>query len=580
MDKNDIKNPQNQSASEENKADGVTTPNNERILSRVKEKTLELIDSGAYSKKQKRIKSTYSPPEILLPKDEKADTKKKYIGLGKYERRLKRARNVKAIMMGFALSFIALGVLLLLFKLQALNIHPAIIAVASVGAFPLGFLPVFFLVRIDEKKIAHELDRRFGLKERVSTSVEYLEDDSEMSILLRNDVREKIKKIDAGAIKAYKRMPLFVCALVLGMAMLLTGAIYPRAEAEDNTETDPDANILFELTEEQKDKLNEIKARVESSNMESEARDKAVAEIENLIIVLDNVAMSRKDALALVKLTTSKIDKITDDTGSQTEIYTALKKQNTPYTRELARLITKYDWEKFLIKRADVRALFVHKDAGSEVADLAQIKLETKRTLEFSSNELLKALETSGVGENDKLYSLLYKFTTENDPKHKQTDGEGLFGTQEIAKEMEYMSYNWAQGRLNDLFSIMGEEIYRELDLQNQSYAVGFGASNDIRSIFGLQKVIREDNTEEEETEDEEEKLPPEGADGGMGEGSVFGSDDAIYDKEHQSHVAYGDVIDKYYILMGSTEYTPEQKEMIQKYFETLFTGLEEKDED
>lgn len=580
MDKNDIKNPQNQSASEENKADGVTTPNNERILSRVKEKTLELIDSGAYSKKQKRIKSTYSPPEILLPKDEKADTKKKYIGLGKYERRLKRARNVKAIMMGFALSFIALGVLLLLFKLQALNIHPAIIAVASVGAFPLGFLPVFFLVRIDEKKIAHELDRRFGLKERVSTSVEYLEDDSEMSILLRNDVREKIKKIDAGAIKAYKRMPLFVCAFVLGMAMLLTGAIYPRAEGEDNTETDPDANILFELTEEQKDKLNEIKARVESSNMESEARDKAVDEIENLIIVLDNVAMSRKDALALVKLTTSKIDKITDDTGSQTEIYTALKKQNTPYTRELARLITKYDWEKFLIKRADVRALFVHKDAGSEVADLAQIKLETKRTLEFSSNELLKALETSGVGENDKLYSLLYKFTTENDPKHKQTDGEGLFGTQEIAKEMEYMSYNWAQGRLNDLFSIVGEEIYRELDLQNQSYAVGFGASNDIRSIFGLQKVIREDNTKEEETEDEEEKLPPEGADGGMGEGSVFGSDDAIYDKEHQSHVAYGDVIDKYYILMGSTEYTPEQKEMIQKYFETLFTGLEEKDED
>ncbi len=580
MDKNEIKNPKNQSVSEANKADGATTPSNERILSSVKKKTLELIDSGAYSKKQKRIKSTYSPPEILLPKDEKADTKKKYIGLGKYERRLKCARTVKSMMMGLTLSFIALGILLLLFKLEILNIHPAIMAVASVGAFPIGFLPVFFLIRIDKKKIARELDKRFGLKERVGTSVEYLEDDSEMSILLRNDVREKIKDIDAKEIKAYRRMPLFVCAVVLGLTMLLTGALYPRAGAEDNTETDPDASILFELTEEQRDRLNEIKTRVENSNMEAEARDKAVAEIENLIIVLGNIAMSRKDALDLVKLTTSKIDKITDDTGSQSELYESLKKQDTPYTREFARLITKYDWEKFLIKRDDIRALFVHKDFGSEVADMAQIKLDTKRTLELSSNEILKALEASGVNKNDKLYSLLYKFTMENDPKHKQTDGEGLYGTKETAKEMEYLSYNWAQKRLDDLFSIVGEEIYRELDLQNQSYSVGFGASNDIRSIFGLQKVIREDNTEEEAEEDTEEKLPPEGADGGMGEGSIFGSDDAVYDKEHQSHVAYGDVIDKYYILMGSTEYTPEQKEMIQKYFETLFTGLEEKDED
>lgn len=580
MDKNDIKNPQNQSVSEENKVDGVLSQGNERILSRVKEKTIKLIEDGAYSKERKRIKNTYSPPEILLPEDKKTETKKKYIGFGKYERRLKSARNVKSILMGLSLSFLALGILLLLFKLDVLNLYPAVIAVIAVGSFFIGFLPVFFLIRIDEKKIARELDERFGLKERVRTSVEFLEDDSDMSILLRNDVRKKIKDIDAKEIKAYKRLPLYVCAIIIGVAILLVGVIYPRPEVQNGNEDDPDANILFVLTEEQRDRLNEIKSRVDSSNMEEEARDEVVAEIENLVIVLDNVVMSRKDAFDLIKLTTAKIDKITDDTGSQSELYSSLKKQNTPYTREFARLITKYDWEKFLIKREEIRALFVHKDFGSEDADLAQIKLDTKRNLELSSNEMIKALEASGVSQDDKLYSLLYKFTMENDPKHKQTDGEGLYGTKETAKEMDYLSYNWAQGRLNDLFSIVGEEIYRELDAQNQNYSVGFGASNDIRSIFGLQKVIREDNTKEEAEEDTEEKLPPEGADGGMGDGSVFGSDDAVYDKEHQSHVAYGDVIDKYYILMGSTEYTPEQKEMIQKYFETLFTGLEEKEED
>ena len=580
MDKNDIKNPRNQSVSEENKAGGVDTPSNEKVLSNVKKKTIELIESGAYSKKQKRKKSTYSPPEILLPKDEEVETKKKYMGFGKYERRLKAARNVKSIMMGLSIAALTLGVLLLLFKLEVANIHPAIMAVAAACSFFVGFLPTFFLIRIDDKKIAQELDKRYGLKERAGTSVEYLENDSEMSILLRNDLREKLKKIDAKEIKAYKRMPLFVCIAILCLAVLITGVAYPRAEKEGNDEIDPDATVLFELTEEQKDRLYEIQTRVEGSNMENDAKEDVVAEIENLIIVLDNVAMSRKDALALIKLTTGKIDKITDDTGSQSEIYNALKKQDTKYTREFARLITKYDWERFLVKREDVRAIFVHKDAGSDVADLTQIKLETKRVLELSSSELLMALETSGVDKNDKLYSLLYKFTMENDPKHKQTDGDGLFGTSETAKEMEYLSYNWAQNRLNDLFSIVGEEIYRELDYQNQNYSVGFGAANDIRSIFGLQKVTREDNSKEEAEEDVDDKLPPEGADGGMGEGSVFGSDDAVYDKEHKSHVTYGDVIDKYYILMGNTEYTPEQKEMIQKYFETLFTGLEEKDED
>ena len=93
--------------------------------------------------------------------------------------------------------------------------------------------------------------------------------------------------------------------------------------------------------------------------------------------------------------------------------------------------------------------------------------------------------------------------------------------------------------------------------------------------------VYREDTTREEEDELEEDKNPPEDADGGGGNGNIFMGDDTVYDEETRTHVKYGDVIDIYYAIMQDGQYTPEQKEAIQKYFETLYKGFdEEKDED
>ena len=557
------------------------SPNDEKIARLVREKADELADKRNDSAKPTLKKSTYTPPEVLLPKDNSKKTKKKYLGFGKYERRLKCGRNVKSLFGGFALSFLVGGILLLVMKLNEWQINPLVVALSMIGAFFVAWLPIFLLHRVNEKRVANEIDAKFALKERASTAMEFIDDDSDMNVLLRNDVREIVEKIDAKAIKAFRFIALYICAFALGLTMLIVGIAYPtkNAEAGGGSDGDKEENTVFVLTESQKDKLNEIKASVEASNMEEEAKEAVVYEIENLVMVLGSVRMLKSDAIDLIKLTTDKIDKITDDTGSQSELYIALKNQDSAYTREFARLLTKCDWEKHVIKRTDIRELFIHEDFGSDTADLNQIKLDTTIILNNASTSMVKALESSGVDPTDPLYSLLYRFTFESDPTNKQTKGEGLYGTKEIANEMEYLSYRWGQNRLDDLFKIIGDDIYRELDAQNVNYSVGFGASNDIRSLFGLPKVNREDNTKEEADEDgEEDKEPPENADGGLGDGSVFGSDDAVYDKEELKHVVYGDVIDKYYIIMGNTEYTEEQKAIIQKYFETLFTGLEEEE--
>ena len=580
MDKKLKKNPEIESVSEENKVNIKATPNREKMLENVKNKTIELIESGAYKKPKKE--SAYTPPEILLPRDNSEKTKKIYLGFSKFERKVKTARIIKSILFGFGLAFLVAGILVILSRTNVMSLDAWVVALISAGSFFVGFLPVFLASRSSVEKIAKELDFKFSLKEKASSAIETLDNDSEMGVLLRNDLRKEIDKIDAGEVKAYKRVWLCACAFIIGFTMLVVGLAIPKPSTEENDDESNSTQVeYFTLTKDQEDKLNEIINNVKASEMEETAKNNVVLEIENLLRLLKNVKMSKTDALNAVKLTTGKIDSITVDTGSQYKLYTALKSQDSPYTREFARLLTKFDWEKHLIKRADIQALFVHKDAELEEPDVELMRLDTIRLLNDVSIKMLSALQASKVDPSDPLYDLLYRFTTENDPQNKEAKGEGLYGTQEIASEMEYLSYRWSQKRLEALFSILGEDIFRELTEQDKNYSVGYGAANDIRSLFGLSKIYREDTTREEEDELEEDKNPPEDADGGGGNGNIFMGDDSVYDEETRTHVKYGDVIDIYYAIMQDGQYTPEQKEAIQKYFETLYKGFdEEKDED
>lgn len=581
MDKKLKKNPEIESVSEENKANGKKSPNRDRMLENVRNKTVELIESGAY-KKTKKEGSTYTPPEILLPRDNSEKTKKIYLGFSKFERKIKQARWVKSVLLGASLTFFVAGLLTLLSRTNVVSLSGWVIALIAVGSFFVGWAPTFVLSGVKLEKIAKELDSKFKLKEKASSTLETLDNDSEMGVLLRNDLRKEIEKIEADEIKAYKRIWLCACAFIIGFTMLVVGLAFPKPSTEENDDESNSTQVeYFTLTKDQEDKLNEIINNVKASEMEETAKNNVVLEIENLLRLLKNVKMSKTDALNAVKLTTGKIDSITVDTGSQYKLYIALKSQDSPYTREFARLLTKFDWDKHLIKRADIQALFVHKDELLEEPDVELMKVDTVRLLNDVSANMLAALDASKVDPSDPLYDLLYRFTTENDPQNKEAKGEGLYGTQEIASEMEYLSYRWSQKRLEALFSILGEDIFRELMEQNENYSAGYGAANDIRSLFGLPRVDREDTTKEEEEEDEENKLPPEDADGGGGNGNIFMGDDTIYDEEKRTHVTYGEVIDIYYKIMQDGQYTPEQKEAIQKYFETLYKGFdEEKDED
>jgi hypothetical protein len=486
------------------------------------------------------------------------------------KRRATAVRVLKSLMIAVTVAnlFVAayfLCVFKIPFKPEIVELFRTVIpsALGQLLGVIVGF-STYFILRKNDKKLAREFDSEFGLKERLQTSLEYKDLNTPMAVLLREDVKDKTSKLDKKQIKI-KRLPLYIISVVVSslLAMVLV-AFLPF----NIIQPQPEEKTPFELTEMQKKQIESIIARVESSNMKEPAKTEVASEVRALLNVLSTTKI-KDDADALISLSVKKIDTITKSTGTSYQLYELLLESENAYTRDMGRLLTLLDWSKFKIKREKIRAYFEHKEYGTEDADIKKITEETVILVRTAGSELRSALLKSGIDEGDKLYGELLATAV---------------GMERLAGELEsgYINYRATVGTTEqgEIFFLIEDDIYRALDEQNISYSVGFGASDEIRKMFGFSIPNREDNRSEKKEEDdqdqsdEEEEKPTDG--GGTSGSDIYGSDDQIYDK-NEGYIKYGEVLNTYYQIMGSTEYTDEQKVEIQKYFETLFRGLEEK---
>lgn len=493
---------------------------------------------------------------------------KRYVGFDRLKKKVTLNRILKTVFVGLASGYFVSAILLLLAiriptppELKSPLIGVSILLGMVIGG--LVGVGVYFIQAKSDMGLAKKFDSDFALKEGMQTSLEFSGDTSTMKVLLDEDLRVRASKVDTKQIKI-KKLPLYIVALALSATMAISMVFVPFNVIVEK----PEPETPFKLTEMQEAQLEAIAIRVESSAMEQGTKEQVASEVRALKDAL-KVTSLKSDADQLITLSTEKIDEITRKTGTSYIIHDILIDDDTAFTREIARLITMLDWEKYSSKREKIRAGFEHKEFGTEMADIQKINKETAKKISEASSGLKSALESSGLDTADPLYSELL----------------------ECAIELELLASDLENGYINYLNTVGSKEgngqiieaisndIFAELDKQNQSYSVGFGASDEIRKMFGMPIPQREDNSSEEkpkdegETEDEDEDKK---GDGGYGEGDVFGSNDLIYDKDKNAHIKYGEVIDIYYQLMGSENYTDEEKQVIQEYFETLFRGLEE----
>ena len=513
----------------------------------------EIIKSEIQEKKQQEIKT----------RGKKKETSFKALKGRKTAVRVAKSLMIAMTAVSLAVAIYFLCVFRIPFKPEIVELFRTVIpsAIGQLIGVIVGF-STYFILRKNDKKLARELDSEFRLKERLRTSLEYKDVDSPMAALLREDVKEQTSKLNKKQIRV-KRLPLYIISVVVSSLISMALVMFLPFNI---IRPEPEEKTPFELTEMQVKQMEAIITRVESSNMKEPARTEVADEVRALLNVLKTTKI-KDDADMLISLSVKKIDTITKSTGTSYQLYALLLESDNAYTKEMGRLLTLLDWSKFKIKREKIRAYFEHKDYGAEDADIAKINKDTIELVREAGSELRSALLKSGIDEGDKLYGELLATA---------------IGMETLASDLEngYINYRATVGTTEqgEIFFLIEDDIYRALDEQNISYSVGFGASDEIRKMFGFSIPNREDNgseKKEDEDGDQSDEEEDKQTDGGGTSGSdIYGSDDQIYDK-NEGYIRYGEVLNTYYQIMGSTEYTEEQKVEIQKYFETLFRGLE-----
>ncbi len=505
----------------------------------------------------------------------------------KFKRKYNLVRILKALIYGASAGLASAGVTLILTKLKISDLDPFISLPIGVGVFLLVGLILYFILRKSDKSLAGELDRRFGLAERVETMLAYKSSEGAMLELQREDTENTLGAVRLKDFKA-KRLWLCFVVLVLSAAVLVIGFFVPDMRGY----TPPEKVIPFELSEMQRAGMEELIRYVEVSEMEEPYRTEIKTELTKLLQILEvtttqsDMQLALAEAMAFILASTS-------DSSSMTEIANALWETEDDYARGLARLINtaewiEPDWGDYAEKYLEFRALYDHtvREDESEASPPTEEELlsELKWKLQNSASKIENALQGSEIPSEDRLYAVLDELLNQN-----YDDDEGpVFGLASLADWMENLTYGESLAALNKTFDGLTEPIYDNISILKINTNVGEYTMTRLSTLFlvplpGFERPDFMKSGEGGSDEDKKDEDKEEGEGGSPGQGIVYGSDDLVLDPTTGEYVKYGTLLSKYYALMAakleSGSYSDAQKEAITKYFELLYSGLK-KDED
>lgn len=492
----------------------------------------------------------------------------------RFKKRLNSIGIFRSVMVGAAVGLAVFGVLLILWKLAVIEYSAIHRLLIGIGAAFAGAGLTLLLSRKKDKAFAEELDRRFDLKARVQTMIEYKDEDGDLVNIQREDADRVLSEIPIRKYK-FKGIWIYITAVVLSAAVLAVGVVVKDVRSY----TPPEQVIPFELSPLQESGMNNLIKYVEGSEMEEEFRTPIVEELNELLGLL-RVTDTQKEMLRIVNESMSVICDITYESSTATEILNALWDSDDLYFKHLAKVLdssewNEPDWGDFAEKLTAYEGVLMgdsKKDGEEATVGVATLKY----ALDTMSRKLKNTLDSSGIGEGDEIYSAI------NDLFNKNPGGFAY-----ILSRIEGVSDEEARELLNSCITINSNALYNAVAMNKINAGVGEYAMIRLTSLFivPLPEFERPEFFKNGETIGEENK--PEGdnssgGDGGIGGGATYGSNDMVLDPLTGEYVRYGDLLAKYNAIMyerlEGDSYTEEQKEAIKKYFDLLYSGIEEKE--
>ena len=481
-----------------------------------------------------------------------------------------------SVLVGLTLGALASGVLLWLFKLDLIAIGVPFIALIGIGAFLLSGVGMFFLLHRSDAAIARMLDRRFVLHERVQTMMAYRTREETIYALQREDAEAVVKTIPGRSVKI-RFLWLYILCLVLSSLVLVGAVLYTPVEPPPP----PVEEVPFEITAIQIAAMEELIEYVNSSAMESPYRENIGLTLSTLLDEL-KIATTVTERDASVGKALKAIYNETDASSSAVEIIEALWGSRSDTVKHLAEALNYYvwqkgsEWDEYVSGLADVRVGYVHPDSTTENPDIEKMVADVTALLASDSSDIVVSLTRSGIDPSDALYVAVSQFAS--------ADGD-IKGLSALAALAEELNYTALEGEIDSAFSAVTPILYAALEKSSVNTGTGEYAMRRICDLFehalpNFERPILRDSSTESGDGGGDDTVS--GGLGGIGSGTVFGSDDLVLDPYTDKYVEYGTILDKYYSLMfGKTEdgdYTEEQIAALKKYFEILYGGFEDQD--
>ena len=492
----------------------------------------------------------------------------------RFKRRLNLIRLFRALMVGATVGLTFAGAWLILWKLAVIEFAPIFSLYIGLGSAMIAADLTFLFSGKRDIRFAQELDEKFGLKARVQTMIEYMGKEGELLDVQREDADRALSSVPLKKYK-FKGLWIYVTALVLSVAVVSTGFILQDVRSY----VPPEEIIPFELTPLQENGLNNLIKYVEGSGMEEEFRTPLVDELKSLIVKLKAID-TYNEMRATLNLTMTKIRDITYESSTATEMLNALWSSDDIYLKHLALTLDTSDWSEpdwgdFAEKLIAYEGVLMGEDKkdGESTDSVASGKATLKFALESMSRKLEAALDGSGLGAEDEIYSAI----------------DGLFnrnpgGFAPLLSSIDYVDDTVAKEMLNACLTLNSNALYDAIVLNKVNANVGEYAMMRLASLF----VVPMPELERPELDglNSSNQRPGSdnsgGGDGGVGGGETYGSNDLVLDPLTGKLVEYGKLFGEYNARMeeklANGSYTEEQKAAIREYFKLLFSGIEEKE--
>ena len=463
--------------------------------------------------------------------------------MGKNFKRFKRKTRLNAIissiMLGLGVGIVSAAVIMLVFKLTGNDPTLLYYAFSAVGAVVFG-VGMYFILMPSDVRLASRLDKTYELDEKISTMIEFQNENSDFILLQREDADEKLGE---KPMKQFKSKHLIAAVLVFTISLgCMAGAWFIPAKAEETETPISEFDKEWLITA-----LRELIAMVDSSFMADSLKADVLTELNSLFSFVEgSVLMSEMKAEAID--TVNSIDRMLKVANSASSIGAEFETSADEYIAKL----------------------------GKELSSLTGSG--AKKALDNLAEHLVTLDSTDVSLVADEMTFHLSKVTASSDDLI-------LMSFKTLAAKLR------TGGSIKDLCKETGKEISNEIIVQYVNRTTVEDVVQTLCNLFGISKsdlapdvsTLPDDNDRDPEDSGDlgngtvDEPEGPIGS-GGLGTGDViYGSNDLIFDPDKNAHVPYGDVLNDYFAKANEQitdgRVSEEISDAAEEYFGALFGG-------